>query len=66
MFAAAYYGLFRAGEIAQGLHIILANNVHIGTNKNKLFFFSHFQDSHHRLKATNGQNFTKTTSPRER
>ena len=38
MFAAAYYGLLRVGEIADGEHAVLAKDVHIGTNKPKLLF----------------------------
>ena len=38
MFSAAYYGLLRIGEIADGPHVILAHNVHIGVNKQKMLF----------------------------
>ena len=38
MFAAAYYGLLRIGEISESPHAVLARNVHIGTNKNKILF----------------------------
>ena len=38
IFVASYYGLLRAGEVTQGLHVVLANNVHIGQNKNKFLF----------------------------
>ena len=38
MMIAGYYGLLRAGELAQGPHTLLARNVHIGVNKKKLLF----------------------------
>ena len=38
MMVAGYYGLLRAGELAQGPHTLLARNVHIGVNKKKLLF----------------------------
>ena len=38
MFMSAYYGLFRIGELTLGPHMILAENVHIGENKNKILF----------------------------
>ena len=38
LFAAAYYGLIRIGEITKGDHVILAANVHVGINKKKLLF----------------------------
>ena len=38
IFALAYYGLFRIGELAQSDHTVLAKNVFSGTNKNKLLF----------------------------
>ena len=41
MFSAAYYGLLRIGEIADGPHVILAHNVHIGVNKQKMLFVLH-------------------------
>ena len=36
LFSTAYFGLFRVGEITKGDHPILAKDVHIGSNKNKL------------------------------
>ena len=38
IFAAAYYGLLRIGEIASSPHAILAKNVQIGVNKPKILF----------------------------
>ena len=38
IFITAYYGLFRIGELTQSKHVLLAENVHIGRNKNKLMF----------------------------
>ena len=36
LFSTAYFGLFRIGELTKGDHPILAKDVHIGANKNKL------------------------------
>ena len=38
IFIAGYYGLLRAGEMALSPHVLLAKDVHIGKNKNKLLF----------------------------
>ena len=38
MFVAVYYGLLRIGEVTLGPHVLLASNVHIGTNKKKILF----------------------------
>ena len=36
VFATAYHGLFKVGELTASPHSILVQNVHIGVNKNKL------------------------------
>ena len=46
LFVAAYYGLLRAGEVTEGPHVILANNVHIGTNKDKILFILKSSKTH--------------------
>ena len=38
IFSTMYFGLFRAGEVANGNHTIMARNIHISYNKNKLLF----------------------------
>ena len=38
MFAAAYYGLFRIGEIAEGKHLVKDSDMHLAMNKRKLLF----------------------------
>ena len=38
MFASAYYGLLRVGEIASGEHPVKAVDVHVGLNKRKIMF----------------------------
>ena len=38
MFAAAYYGLLRAGEVASGPHALKAKDVYVGKNKNEFLF----------------------------
>ena len=46
LFAAAYYGLLRIGEVTKSPHAILANNVNIGTNKNKILFLLKSSKTH--------------------
>ena len=46
VFLAAYYGLLRVGEVAQGPHVILAENSLIGTNKKKLLFVLRSSKTH--------------------
>ena len=46
MFSTAYYGLFRIGELATGSHPILARDIHIGTNKDKLLFVLRTSKTH--------------------
>ena len=46
MFATAYYGMFRVGEIAKGTHRILARDVHIGVNKQKILFMLRTSKTH--------------------
>ena len=48
MFAAAYYGLLRIGEVAKGPHVVLAKNVQIGVNKPKLLFIHETSKTHTR------------------
>ena len=38
LFVALYFGLLRIGEVTASPHMILARNVHMGVNKNKLCF----------------------------
>ena len=46
LFASAYFGLFRVGELTSGSHPVLAKDVHIGTNKKKLLFVLHSSKTH--------------------
>ena len=46
MFAAAYYGLFRIGEITLSDHVIKATDVHVGLNKKSLMFILHSSKTH--------------------
>ena len=43
---AAYFGTLRIGEVTQGEHILLAKNVHIGINKNKIMFILRSSKTH--------------------
>ena len=46
LFSTAYFGLFRVGELTSGSHPILAKDVHIGINKNKMLFVLHSSKTH--------------------
>ena len=48
IFALGYYGLFRIGELTSGSHPIKANDVHIGSNKNKMLFILRTSKTHGR------------------
>ena len=46
LFATAYYGLFRVGELTLSQHVVKVNDVHIGINKKKLLFVLHTSKTH--------------------
>ena len=46
IFILAYYFLFRIGELTSGRHPIMAKNVHIGRNKNKMLFVLYSSKTH--------------------
>ena len=46
IFCTAYYGLFRIGELASGTHPVLARDVHVGMNKDKLLFVLRTSKTH--------------------
>ena len=46
LFSTAYFGLFRVSELTQGLHPILARDVHIAENKCKLLFVLRTSKTH--------------------
>ena len=48
IFSTAYYGLLRIGEVSESPHILLARNVHIGTNKNKLLLLLESSKTHNK------------------
>ena len=41
-----YYGLLRVGELTKSPHVILAKNVHMGTNKSKILFIMNSSKTH--------------------
>ena len=43
---AAYFGLLRLGELTADPHAILAKNVHLGENKNKILFILESSKTH--------------------
>ena len=46
LFATAYFGLFRVGELTSGDHPVRAKDVHIADNKNKMMFVLHTSKTH--------------------
>ena len=46
LFAMAYYGLFRVGELTLGTHTLKACNVHIAHNKNKILAVLYSSKTH--------------------
>ena len=48
IFSTMYYGLFRASEVVSGEHLVLASDVHIGKNKNKILFVLRSSKTHNR------------------
>ena len=46
LFCTAYFGLFRIGELTLSNHTVLAKNVHIGVNKDKMLFILHSSKTH--------------------
>ena len=46
MFAIAYYGMFRIGELAMGIHSIRVKDVHISSNKNKMLIVLYTSKRH--------------------
>ena len=46
LFAIAYYGMFRIGELTVGDHVLLAKNVHLALNKKKMLFILFSSKTH--------------------
>ena len=46
IFALAYYGMMRIGELTQGVHTVKAKDVHMGKNKNKIKLLLHMSKTH--------------------
>ena len=46
VFASAYFGLLRVGEVTLSEHVILAKNVHVGENKRKIRFILRTSKTH--------------------
>ena len=46
IFMAAYFGMLRIGEVTQGPHVLLPQNVHRGENKNKILFILQSSKTH--------------------
>ena len=50
MFAVAYFGLFRVGEIAAGRHSIKACNVHQSSNQRQILFVMYSSKTHNKAR----------------
>ena len=48
IFATAYYGLFRVGELTEGSHTVRVTDVHIARNKKKFLFILWTSKTHNR------------------
>ena len=46
LFAMAYYGLMRIGELTAGEHQVKAKEIHMGQNRNKLLIVLHSSKTH--------------------
>ena len=46
LFATAYFGLFRIGELAASDHVLKAKDIHVGLNKKKMMFILHSSKTH--------------------
>ena len=46
LFSTAYFGLFWIGELTSGTHPVMAKDVHISENKDKLLFILHTSKTH--------------------
>ena len=46
LFMASYYGLLHAGEVTKGPYVVLAKNVFIGENKDKILFILRTSKTH--------------------
>ena len=46
LFALAYYGMMRVGELTLSNHTVLAQNLHIGKNKNKILIVLYTSKTH--------------------
>ena len=46
VFLSMYFGLLRVSEVAKGAHPILAQDIHVGTNKKKMLFVLRSSKTH--------------------
>ena len=61
LFSTAYFGLFRVGELTSGSHPIMARDVHIGVNKDKMMFILRSSKTH--SKGTKPQSVKICSTP---
>ena len=64
MFAIAYYGLMRVGEITRSPHVLRARNVHLAINKDKLLLVLYSSKTHD--KSSRPQKIKITSNRNER
>ena len=48
LFALAYYGMFRVGELTESQHTVKAKNIHVGVNKSKILIILYSSKTHGR------------------
>ena len=71
IFTSAYYGLLRISEIAKGEHPVLAKDVHVAINKNKMIFVlrtskMHWLDIKPQIVKITGENLSSYKSNNDR
>ena len=61
LFVSAYFGMLRAGEVTKGPHVVLAENIHIGLNKDKILFVLKSSKMHDKGQKLQLIKFSRTT-----
>ena len=61
LFVSTYFGMLRAGEVTKGPHVVLAENVHIGLNKDKILFVLKSSKMHDKGQKPELIKFSRTT-----
>ena len=62
IFATAYFGMFRIGELTSGDHAVLAKDVSVGQNKKKMLFTLHSSKTHGKGNLPQSVKITSTST----